>query len=137
MLPRGHPDRKKQPKIAIVVLEDHYSLGKRILQSITYAGGYDLIDYGAGISVDTLVEHVTRDKIDTLLISALMLPAALKTKEAIRLIKEQQNTKIIVGGAPFRFDPQLWIEVQADAMGCTATDTLHLIATMMEEKNNG
>ncbi|HWQ67081.1 MAG TPA: cobalamin-dependent protein [Methanospirillum sp.] len=134
MLPKGHSDRKNQPKIAVVVLEDHHSLGKRILYSVLRASGFEVIDYGIGISVETLVENVTRDKIQILLISTLMLPAALRTKDAIKQIKDRQpQTKVIVGGAPFRFDTELWREVQADAMGHTATDTIEIINTLVEE----
>lgn len=134
MLPQGDPHRKNQPKLAIVVLEDHHSLGKRILHSVLRAAGYEVIDYGVGISVDTLVENAARDKIQILLISTLMLPAALRTKEAIARIKElQPQTKIIVGGAPFRFDTDLWKEVGADAMGHTATDTVEIINTLVGE----
>ena len=108
MLPVGDPRRVDQPKMAIAVLEDHHTLGKRIVISVLRAGGFDVIDYGHGVSVDQLVERVTRDKVIILLISTLMLPAALRTKEVIARIRELQlETKVIVGGAPFLFDPLL------------------------------
>jgi trimethylamine corrinoid protein len=134
MLPKGDPQRKNQPIIAVVVLEDYHSLGKRILYSVLRASGYEVIDYGVGISVDALVQNVIRDQIQILLISTLMLPAAIRTKEVIGRIKVlQPDTKIIVGGAPFRFDTELWKEVHADAMGHTATDTIEIINTMAGE----
>jgi methanogenic corrinoid protein MtbC1 len=131
MLPRGDPRRVDQPAMAIAVLEDHHTLGKRIVTSVLRAGGYEITDYGSGITVDTLVENVNRDHIRILLISTLMLPAALRSKEAVsRIKKEQPQTKIIVGGAPFNFDPALWKEVGADAMGRNASDTLALVQQM-------
>ncbi len=134
MLPPGHPERKNQPKIAVAVLEDHHSLGKRILYSVLRASGYEVIDYGAGVPGDILVEKVTRDNIRILLISTLMLPAALRAKEVIARIKNlHPDTKIIIGGAPFRFDPNLWKEVQADAMGGTASDTVNIIHGFIRE----
>lgn len=134
MLPAGDPRRVDQPKMAIAVLEDHHTLGKRIVLSVLRAGGYELTDYGHGVSVDQLVEQVTRDKVIILLISTLMLPAALRTKEAIsRIRKMQPGTKIIVGGAPFIFDPMLWKEVGADAMGHAASETLELVNRMAAE----
>jgi methanogenic corrinoid protein MtbC1 len=134
MLPSGDPRRVDQPKMAIAVLEDHHTLGKRIVLSVLRAGGYELTDYGHGVSVDQLVEQVTRDKVIILLISTLMLPAALRSKEAIARIKKiQPETKIIVGGAPFIFDPMLWKEVGADAMGHAASETLELVNRMAEE----
>lgn len=134
MLPDGDPNRVIQPKIAIGVLEDHHTLGKRIVFSVLRAGGYNLVDYGQGITVNDLVRTVIRDDVDILLISTLMLPAALRTKEAIsRIKKEKPKTRVIVGGAPFNFDPALWKEVGADAMGHTASETLEIIKTMIRE----
>ena len=134
MLPAGDPRRVDQPKIAIAVLEDHHTLGKRIVTSVLRAGGFELTDYGHGVSVDQLVEQVARDKVIILLISTLMLPAALRSKEAIaRIRKMQPDTKIIVGGAPFLFDPMLWKEVGADAMGHAASETLELVNRMAAE----
>ena len=128
MLPPGDPRRIGQPKMAIAVLEDHHTLGKRIITSVLRAGGFEMTDYGHGISVDQLVEQVTRNRVKILLISTLMLPAALRAKEAIvQIRKDLPETKIIVGGAPFNFDPGLWQEIGADAMGHTASDTLALV----------
>ncbi len=128
MLPPGDPKRINQPRMAIAVFEDHHTLGKRIVVSVLRAGGYELTDYGHGINADDLVKQVTRDRIRILLISTLMLPAAVRAKEAIAQIKKAlPKTKVIVGGAPFNFDPSLWQEVGADAMGRTATDTLEIV----------
>jgi trimethylamine corrinoid protein len=132
MLPAGDPRRIDQPMMAIAVLEDHHTLGKRIVLSVLRAGGFEVTDYGHGIPVEDLVKHVTRDKVRILLISTLMLPAALRAKEAIAQIKKElPGTKVIVGGAPFNFDPMLWKEVGADAMGLTASDTLELVKEMI------
>jgi methanogenic corrinoid protein MtbC1 len=131
MLPPGDSRRVDLPKMAIAVLEDHHTLGKRIVISVLRAGGYEVTDYGHGVTVDNLVAQVTRDNVKILLISTLMLPAALRAKEAIAQIKKAlPGTKVIVGGAPFNFDPNLWKEIGADAMGRTASDTLKLVKTM-------
>ncbi|MCK9579782.1 MAG: cobalamin-dependent protein [Methanoregula sp.] len=131
MLPPGDSRRVNQPKMAIAVLEDHHTLGKRIVVSVLRAGGYEIADYGHGVTVDDLVLQVTRDNVQILLISTLMLPAALRAKEAILQIRKAlPGTKVIVGGAPFNFDPVLWQEVGADAMGRTASDTLGLVKAM-------
>ena len=136
MLPQGDSRRVDQPKMAIAVLEDHHTLGKRIVLSVLRAGGYELADYGHGITADELVRRVTGDRVRILLISTLMLPAALHAKEAIAQIKKDlPGTKVIVGGAPFNFDPQLWKEIGADAFGRTASDTLHLVQQMATEVN--
>lgn len=128
MLPPGDPQRTDRPKIGIAVIGDHHTLGKRIVASVLRAGGYEITDYGQGISAAELAGMVIRDKVKIMLISALMLPAALSIKEAAEIIREKQpGTVIIVGGAPFSFDPMLWEEVGADAMGRSAIESLELV----------
>jgi trimethylamine corrinoid protein len=134
MVPDSDPARSGHPRIAIAVLEDHHALGKRIVYSVLRAGGYTVTDYGLGLTVDQLVDNVVRDRIQILLISTLMLPPALRTKEAIaRIRKLMPATRIIVGGAPFLFDPGLWREVGADAMGHAASETLEIVRSMVAE----
>lgn len=134
MLPPGDPQRIGQPKIAIAVLEDHHTLGKRIVVSVLRAGGYEISDYGHGVMVDDLVHMVIRDNVRILLISTLMLPSALRAKEAIAQIrKDRSGTRIIVGGAPFNFDTSLWQEIGADAMARTAGETLEIVNRFAKE----
>jgi methanogenic corrinoid protein MtbC1 len=128
MLPPKDPQRTYQPKIGIAVIEDHHTLGKRIVASVLRAGGYEITDYGHGISAADLAGMVVRDKVEIMLISALMLPAALSIKDAVSVIREKQpGTVIIVGGAPFSFDEVLWKDVGADAMGRSAIESLELV----------
>jgi trimethylamine corrinoid protein len=116
------------PPIGIAVLHDHHVLGKRIVYSVLTALGYRLHDYGHGIEVTPLVERVLQDKVRLLLVSTLMLPSALLVRDlSSRLKAECPEIKIIVGGAPFRFDEQLWSVVGADAMGRTASDAISLV----------
>jgi methanogenic corrinoid protein MtbC1 len=127
ILPPGDPERKNQPRMAICVLADHHKLGKVIVYSLLRASGFDLLDYGT-MEVDGLVDRVKKDKIEVLLISVLMLPSALQVKKLKEKLKEVNlDVKIIVGGAPFRFDDQLWREVGADAMCRTASEAVSVI----------
>ena len=127
LLPPGAPDRKDQPKMAVCVLHDHHMLGKQIVYSLLRAGGFELADYG-NISEQALVERVQADGIKVLLISVLMLPSALKIKTVRReLDRLGLDVKIVVGGAPFKFDSQLWKKVGADAMCTTASGVVSVI----------
>jgi len=120
--------RKHKPKIALAVLEDYHLLGKRIVHCVLRASGYDPIDYGHGISVDELLKQTQKEKIEILLISTLMLRSALLVKKVKEeLSKAKFSTKIVVGGAPFLFDDQLWREVGADAMGRSAFEAVEII----------
>ncbi len=125
LLPPEDPSRKDKPRMAIAVLEDYHMLGKRIVYSTLRASGFTLLDYGR-INVDNLVRRAKEDNIQILLISTLMLTSALRVKN-VRDNLADSNIKIVVGGAPFRFDEQLWQEVGADAMCKTASEAVPTI----------
>jgi len=119
--------------IAVAVLEDFHVLGKRIVCSVLLAGGYAFTDYGP-ISLENLTENVQNDNIRILLVSTLMLSSALRVK----LLKESfvsrgMDVKLVVGGAPFRFDPNLWYEVGADATCPTASGVSAILRSYISE----
>ena len=130
-LPRVDVKRQNIPKIAIGVLLDHHALGKRIVYSMVRASGFEIIDFGAGLSVEEIVEKTVSEQIEVLLISTLMLPSALKVKQVKELLNVAgASVKIVVGGAPFRLDETLWKSVDADAFGKTASDIIPIIEQM-------
>lgn len=132
-LPPSDPDRKKQPRSAIVVLSDYHMLGKRVVYSVMRASGFELFDYGR-MDVDELVARALADKIQVLMISVLILPSALKVSEVCSRLKSHgTNIKILVGGAPFQFDTQMWQEVGADAMGHNAAEAVSIVGSWMGE----
>ncbi len=127
ILPPDDPNRKDQPKMAICVLSDYHMLGKAIVYSVLRASGFELLDFGT-MRVDELVDRAYSEKIKVLLISVLMLPSALKVRKVKELLSHKgAEVKIVVGGAPFRFDNQLWQEVGADAMCATASESVSTI----------
>jgi len=133
ILPPADKARRTQPKMAIVVLQDYHMLGKRKVYSLLRASGFELANFGR-MDVGELVKRVQQERIEILLISVLMLPSALRIKQ----LREQLELagyplKIVVGGAPFRMDQQLWREVAADAMGMNASDAVKIINSIVEE----
>jgi methanogenic corrinoid protein MtbC1 len=133
VLPPSDPDRKHQPRSAIVVLSDYHDLGKRMVYSVMRASGFEVFDYGR-LDVDALVTRAVADRLRVLLISVLILPSALKVREVCTQLKNAgSDIKVVVGGAPFLFDDQLWKEVGADAMGKSASDAVAIVARLMGE----
>jgi methanogenic corrinoid protein MtbC1 len=130
ILPREAPDRKRQPEMAITVLQDYHLLGKRIVLSALRASGYKLKDYGR-MDVNELVQQTFEDQIELLFISTLMLPSALKVESVKKKLDQSKSpARIVVGGAPFRLDETLWKEVGADAMGWDPSDAVTLIGKL-------
>ena len=129
ILPPSSPVRKDQPKIAIAVFEDYHLLGKRIIYSVLRASGFELTDLGGGLDAGRLTELVRKEKIKILLLSVLMLPSALRIKE----LKERLSGTgviIVVGGAPFRLDEELWKEVGADFFGKDSSEAIDIVTKL-------
>ncbi len=132
ILPAADPQRRRNPIMAIAVLEDYHMLGLRIVYAALRASGFELANYGR-LSVDEVTARVKADGVAFLLLSVLMLPSALQIKEVTaRLRAESPATKVIVGGAPFRFDPNLAAEVGADAVGDSAGEAVAIVRRFME-----
>jgi len=133
ILPAADATRKSIPPMAIAALEDYHLLGLRVVYSALRASGFALLNYGR-TDLDALVARVKADQIRILLISALMLPSALRVKDLrTRLLAEGCSCRIVVGGAPFRFDDRLWQEVGADACGHTAAEAIATVTRLTEE----
>lgn len=133
LLPPSVSQRKNRPKMAIAVLEDYHLLGKRIVCARLRSSGFELIDYGHGISAEALADLAVKDKIEILLISTLMLRSALKVKQVKEKLEAAgSKTKILVGGAPFLLDPELWQKVRADAMGRNSAEAAAIISKLEE-----
>lgn len=122
VLPPSDPDCKSQPRSAVATLCDTHELGKRIVYAVMR------------VNVDELVERAQRDQIRILLISVLMLPSALRTREVVERLKSSDPAlRVVVGGAPFLFDRNLRREVGADAMSTNAGEAVEIVVRMMGE----
>lgn len=132
-LPVIDKSNESTPNIALVLLEDYHALGKMIVKSSLIASGHSVLDLGR-MTVDEVVAAVKKEDIKILLVSVLMLPSALLVKELRKQFDlEHLETKIVVGGAPFRLDKNLWREVGADAYGTVASDSIQIVDRLIEE----
>jgi len=120
-----------RPSVAIGVLDDSHALGKRIVLGVVRAAGFAVTDLGSQLSAKAMAEQAIDSRIDVLLVSTLMLRSALQVDVLTRTLRRARaHTRVVVGGAPFRFDRALWQAVGADAMGGTASDALRLLARL-------
>jgi methanogenic corrinoid protein MtbC1 len=127
MLPEAGGGPESATRIAIATLDDYHLLGKRIVLSALRASGFAVHDYGRG-TAEEIVARAQKDKIDVLLLSMLMLPAALRVKEVRSLLSRQgSKARIVVGGAPFRMDSQLASEIGADEVGTNTADAIAIV----------
>lgn len=136
LFPPGDASGSIQPRIALALLEDYHALGKRLVALNLRAAGYSILDYGH-VQAQELVEKILADGVEVLLISTLMLRSALQVRRVCDgLIQAGRHIPVIVGGAPFRFDPELWREVGATATGASASDAIRLVQAFLEQRRD-
>lgn len=121
------------PKMAIGVFEDFHMLGKRIIYSVLRASGIEITDLGGGLKTESILKIVKEENIKILLLSVLMLPSALRIKELSEKLA-LLDVKLVVGGAPFRFDEELWKEVGAYACGKDSAEALEIVLKLIGEE---
>lgn len=131
ILPSESPARKSMPVIGLTTLGDEHMLGKRIIASFLKASGFNIFDYG-DMKPDKVSLKVREDGVEVLLVSVLMLNLVPEVRELRSIFdREDINTKIIVGGAPFLFDRNLWKEVGADSMAIDAMESVDEINKLL------
>lgn len=120
--------KKQKINIGVVTFDDYHSFGKKLVTLTLRASGYIVEDFGMIFSEDELIEKIKKHQTDVLLMSVLMLPPALKIPALKpKLLEANPHLKLIVGGAPFRFDKELYKQIGADATGDTPRDALKII----------
>lgn len=118
----------QKANIGIVTFDDYHTFGKKLVILSLKSAGYIVHDFGMVFDEQELYDLVEERDIDILLMSVLMLPPALKIKDLKpKLLEINPKIKVVVGGAPFRFDNNLWKLVDADATGANPEEAIKLI----------
>ena len=134
ILPKASHTHGKQPCMAIATFRDYHMLGKRLVYSVLRAAGYEVRDYGR-VDIEDLVAKCRDDKVELLFLSTLMLASACSIKDAIVALKNAGlNVRVAVGGAPFRYDPKLAVQIGADEVGFVSSDALAIVARAKEKR---
>lgn len=118
--------------VAIAVFEDSHALGKRLVLSSLRISGIPVSDYGLGVGLDDLVRRVQQDSVRILLLSVLMLRSALRVSDLMKALNElKERPYVVVGGAPFLLDPQMWKQVGVDAMARNSAEVIGLLKSRL------
>jgi methanogenic corrinoid protein MtbC1 len=89
---------------------DMHSLGKRIVMGCLRARMVDVKDLGVNVQPERFVDEALAHHAEVIGISAMMVHTArgengcLRVREILKERKLEAGIRIIVGGAPFRFD---------------------------------
>jgi len=117
---------KKVPEAAGTVVigtsrGDFHGLGKRIVIGCIGALMIDVVDLGLNVPPERFVDEALANNAQVIGISSMMVHTATGPEGCIkvcRILRErgiEDKIKIIVGGAPYRYDNNLYRMVQADA----------------------
>lgn len=119
---------------------DFHGLGKKIVGGCLKARMYRVIDLGINVPPERFVQEALAHDADVIGVSSMMVHTATGEKGPRRvrtLLREQgleSRISLIVGGAPYRFHPDLYREVGADAWGESAGDAPQVIARLLGER---
>lgn len=135
---------EKKPSIVGTVIigtaeRDLHSLGKRIVMGCLKALMVNVIDIGVNVPAERFVDEAVAHNAQVIGISAMMVHTArgengcLKVRQILKQRNLESKIKIIVGGAPFRFDPQLYKVVQADGWADDGISAGKVITDLIRE----
>jgi methanogenic corrinoid protein MtbC1 len=135
---------QKAPEIVGTVvigtaMGDMHSLGKRIVIGCLRARMIDVTDLGVNVPPERFVDEATAKNADVIGVSAMMVHTAKGENGCLavrRVLKErglERKVRIIVGGAPFRFDENMFRMVQADACALDGVTAGKVIADLIRE----
>ncbi|PKK88894.1 MAG: cobalamin-binding protein [Candidatus Wallbacteria bacterium HGW-Wallbacteria-1] len=102
---------------------DYHGLGKKIVAGCLRAHLFQVIDAGTHVSPEQFVDLAITHNAQIIGISSMMAHTAIGPEGALgvrKILQEQgleSRIKIMVGGAPYRFDRELYRRVQADGWG--------------------
>jgi uroporphyrinogen decarboxylase len=120
---------------------DLHTLGKRIVIGCLKAQLIEVTDLGVNVSAEKFVDEAVARGAQVIGVSAMMVHTARGENGALKvrkILKErglENKIKLVVGGAPYRYDPDLYKVVQADAWAENGVSALRVIMDCIEQVN--
>jgi len=118
---------------------DLHSLGKRIVMGCLKALMVETIDLGVNVTAQRFVDEAVAHDAQVIAISAMMVHTATGEHGARgvrKLLHErglEDRIRIVVGGAPYRFDSELFKNVGADAWASDGVSAGKVIVDLIKE----
>jgi trimethylamine corrinoid protein len=134
------PEIKKLPggiqskgKVILATVQgDIHDIGKTIVGAMMTASGYDVLDLGADVKNETVIEKVREYHPKILGLSALLTTTMNEQKHIIDLLTDaglRGSIRVIVGGAPASHD---WVQrISADGYSDNAMDAVKLVDALV------
>jgi len=138
------PRFKKAPEIVGRVVigtapGDFHGLGKRIVGGCLKAMMIEVSDLGLNVPPERFVDEALAHDAQIIAISAMMVHTAMDENGCLgvrRILKQrglEERIRVAVGGAPYRFDPELYRTVGADAWAGNGITAGRVICDLIRE----
>jgi len=113
--------------VLATVKGDIHDIGKNLVGMMLRAAGFEVIDLGADVAPQRIVEAVRQHQVKIVALSVLLTPMVVSLRAAIEEITKaglRDQVKIIIGGACTT--PRLAKEMGCDAHGADAMAAVYL-----------
>lgn len=138
------PHFAKTPEIVgrIVIGTSHgdfHGLGKRIVSGCLKAMMIEVIDLGLNVAPERFVDEALAHDVQVIAISSMMVHTARgengcsRVRQILRERGLEDRFRIAVGGAPYRFDNELYKTVGADAWAENGITASRVITELIRE----
>ena len=118
---------------------DFHGLGKKIVRGCLTANMFTVHDLGLNVDASSFVAAAVSKGASVIGVSSMMMHTTAGENgpgAVARILKEKKlsdRIKLIVGGAPYRFDDRLYKQVHADAYAPDAMSAVGEIKALMKE----
>ena len=118
---------------------DLHSLGKRIVSGCLKALMVDVVDLGVNVPAERFVKEALAHQAQVIAISSMMMHTATgengcrKVRALLHEKGLEQRFRLVVGGAPYRFDEGLYRAVGADGWAVDGVAAGKIIIQMIHE----
>ena len=130
------PSIEKGTVILATVEGDIHDIGKGIVASTLRSAGFDVIDLGCAVPVQTILDRAIEHNADIIGTSALLTSTLGEQRELEKLLAETGNKgrfMTMVGGAPCT--PRWAKNIGADAYSEDAVEAVKVALQLMERKH--
>ena len=99
MILSGNADSKGDSIIIATVEGDIHDIGKNIVKVLLENYGFDVIDLGKDVKCETVLEETVKRGVKLVGLSALMTTTVPNMEKTIKLLHDNTDAKVFVGGA--------------------------------------
>jgi len=117
--------------VIATVAGDLHDIGKNIVSIMLKGGGYEVIDLGADVSTEQIVEAIEEHQAPFLGLSALLTTTMRVMGDVVDKLKERglrDRVKVLIGGAPTSIE--FANQIEADAHCRDAFDAMDVLKAM-------